>query len=341
MSLEPSELKNLLRQRSEEVINKFKQISFSEIRSTSDLTDVLERTKLQWGEYTRPAIVSLCCEVVGGKPSSTYDASVAITTIAAGLAIHDDIIDKTKDKHFKKTILSSQSPERALLIGDMLIIKGLFEVGGDLRKVYSEKIADSIIKQIYFFIFELYDGEFMEVSFQKNLAASIDDYLIMKKKLTADIPGCARIGAIIGAGSQMEVQALSNFGSRLGFVANLADEVKDSMNREGNLADRLRYESVPLPLVYAAKSSHDSYLKATSLLKKRSVAPDEIRKLCWETKAIDFVYQTAKYNADCAIKELEQVRPNAAKDILISLLMIPLLYIESEREFESVFTDSL
>jgi len=338
---EPSELKNLLIDRSREVVNRFRQIRFSEVNSVSDLTSVLESTKLQWSEFTRPALISLCCEAVGGQPSSTYDASLAITTTVAGLAIHDDIIDKTKNKHFRKTLLDSQSPERALLIGDILIIKGLLETWGTFQKTYSKKMAHSIIKEIYSFIFELYDGEFMEVGFHRDLTLSLESCLKMKEKLTADISGCARIGAMIGAGSHKEIQALTNFGSKLGIIANLAEEVKDSMNREGNLADRLKNESVPLPLLYAAQTSHELHVKAEAILNKRRVAPNEVRKLCWESRAINYVYQTAKYNADCAMKELEGIKPSAAKDILGLLLMVPLSDIENERDYEIVFASSL
>ena len=334
---EPSELKNLLIDRGREVVDRFKQIRFSEVSSVSELTAVLENTKLRWSEFTRPALISLCCEAVGGQPSSCYDASLVVTTISAGMAIHDDIIDRTKNKHFKKTLLSSQSPERALLIGDVLMIRGFMQIWGDFHKAYSQEMADSIIKEIYSFVFDLYDGEFMEVSFHRDLSTSVDDYLKMTEKITADVPGCAKVGAIIGAGSQIEVQALKNFGSKLGIVANLAEEVKDSMNREGNLTDRLRKESVPLPLLYAAKSSHKLYLKATAILDGGRIVPNEVRQLCWETKAIDFIYQVAKCNADCAVKELENIKSSAAKEILGLLLRVPLEYIETEREYESIF----
>jgi geranylgeranyl diphosphate synthase, type I len=339
--LEPSKLKSLLSARSRKVIERFRQIEFSEVSSVSDLTAVLERTKLQWNEYTRPALISLCCEAVGGKPTDTYDASLAISTFLGGLTIHDDIIDKTKNKHFRDTLLSLESPERALLVGDMLVIQGLLHMIGDFKNAYPRKLSDLIILEISKFIFELFDGEFLEVSFQRDLTPKIDDFLKMKEKLSADVRGCAKIGAMIGGGSTEEVQALTNFGSRLGIVANLADEVKDSLNREGNLSQRLKYESVPLPLLYAAKSSNESKLKVASILNKKRVAANEIRKLCWENKAIDFIYQNAKFNADCAIKELERIKPSSAKSILSSLLMVPMSYIEGEKDWEILFINSL
>ncbi len=69
------------------------------------------------------------CEAVGGRVSMAKEAGLMITLTAAGMGIHDDIIDKSQNKHFRETILGLHEIDNALLVGDLLLIKGLLEMG--------------------------------------------------------------------------------------------------------------------------------------------------------------------------------------------------------------------
>ena len=86
----------------ERTFSKFRQVSVSGV-TNSDLLTVLQNVNDYWKDPLRPALTSLSCEAVGGTFELATDASVMFALVSAGFGIHDDIIDKTSIKHFRKT----------------------------------------------------------------------------------------------------------------------------------------------------------------------------------------------------------------------------------------------
>ena len=117
--------------------------------------------------------------------------------------------------------------------------------------------------------------------------------------------------------------ALSGIGRRLGFLLGLKNEVEDCLNIEGNLTQRLLFESVPLPVVYAAKSSNSIQNKLQSIIQKESIGPHEIVyivKQCIDTGAFSYIYKLAKLNISEAFELLKKVPCNQATSKLKLIL---------------------
>ena len=312
------DLTALIKKRSQRVLRKFGLAAVSGV-SDPQLLSILHDVKAYWKDTFRPALTSFCCEAVGGKPEAADIVGLMITVVGAGLGIHDDIIDKSLNKHFRMTILGLHGPDDALLVGDLLIIKSWATIGGMLRKTCQPKKIANVIEAYESFFIELCEGEFMEISCRQNLDTELEYYQKILWKSTADTEACARLGAILGDGSENEIQALAEFGRRLGFTFRLADDVKDSLNIEGNLPHRLEHESVPLPILYAAKSSREKFLKINSLLEKSPITPldvGEFLRCCFETEAFTYVHKIAKQNAREASKKLSLLRPSTARNVL-------------------------
>jgi len=326
----------MLEKRSLEVLERFRQEAVSGL-GYPRLIAMMEDVKAYWKDIQRPALTSFSCEAVGGQPSMAADASLMITLAAAGMGIHDDIIDKSETKHFRETILGRHGFDNALLVGDLLIIKGLSYPRKFLGKNCSPKKREAVLEALQNFVFEIYEGELMDISCRKNLDTDLEYYSKITWKLTADAEACARIGAILGGGSENEIQALAEFGRRLGFIIHLGEELRDSLNVEGGLPHRIEYESVPLPILYAAKSSKDTYFEIKSIVQKlpNAALVSDLMKLCWKTRAVNYVYGLAKQNAGEALKKLESLRPSLARDALILMVNVPLTYIERESYVEN------
>ena len=112
------------------------------------------------------------------------------------------------------------------------------------------------------------EAEFMETQCRQKVDADLEYYENVLWKEVAEIEACSRIGAMMGDGKSSEVEALSGFGRRLGFLSRLADEVEDCLNIKGDLSHRLKYESIPLPLLYAAKSSCSNRTRIEKIVNK-------------------------------------------------------------------------
>jgi geranylgeranyl diphosphate synthase type I len=312
------DLPALMKERGRRVLRKFGQAAVSGVNDPQ-LLSILHDVKAYWEDNFRPALTSFCCEAVGGQPEAADDVSLMITLASAGGGIHDDIVDKSLNKHFRMTVLGLHGLDYALLVGDLLIIKGWTRAREAVKKACKPEKFAEVIEVFGRWTLDVCEAEFMEISCRRNLDTELEHYQKILRKSMADIEGCARLGAIMGAGSAQEVKALAEFGSRLGFTFRLSDDVKDTLNMEGNLANRLQYESVPLPILYAAKSSRGKYSQIKSILEKSRIDPLDIKKLlefCFETKAFAYVLKTAKKNAREASKKLRLLKPSGAQNVL-------------------------
>lgn len=57
-----------------------------------------------WHDVTRPALLSLVCEAVGGDPDITTPIAISMSLISGGIDIHDDIIDQSETKGERPTV---------------------------------------------------------------------------------------------------------------------------------------------------------------------------------------------------------------------------------------------
>jgi len=325
------ELAVKMEERSRKTLERFAQVSVSGV-SHPTLLSILADVRTYWKDNFRPALTSFSCEAVGGQPEAAEDVSLMITLMGAGLGIHDDIIDKSLNKHFRMTILGLHGIDNALLVGELLVVKALTMIREIVRKARNPKKIEKILEVYEGFFLEVWQGEFMETLCRHNLETELKDYKRILWMSTADTEACTRLGAILGGGSKVEVEALAEVGRRLGFIHRLADEVRDSLNLEGNLPWRLENESVPLPILYAAKASKETNLKIKSILEQPAIAPSDIRnilEICFETEAFNYVFNMAKQNAIEATRNLSILKKTVAQDWLALMVKNALASLDS------------
>ncbi len=139
------ELTVLMRERGLKVLEKFEQVIFSGVEH-SELLSILRDLKDLWRDVYRPALTSFSCEAVGGKPEAAITVSLMITLGGAGLGIHDDIIDRSSTKHFRRRILGLHGPDNALIVGDLLIGKILTAIQEIIRETNQPNKVEDIIE---------------------------------------------------------------------------------------------------------------------------------------------------------------------------------------------------
>ena len=128
-----------------------------------------------------------------------------------------------------------------------------------------------------------------------------------------------------GGGTKKEIEALGQFGRRLGFLYRLAEEIKDTYNLDGNLIRRLENESIPLPILYAAQSSKKNLNMMKSIFKKEKPISKKdlisILKIVYATDWLNFVDSIAKRELEEGINYLNMIKPTQARKIMKIRLM--------------------
>lgn len=317
-----TELNKIIRDRSEKILEKFGQVVVSQVRDAR-LLAALEDVKSYWRDFNRPTLTSLSCEAVGGDYKLAEDAGLMFTLASAGFGIHDDVLDKSSNKHLKRTILGLHGIDTALLVGDLLIVKAWTIAHEMFRKTFNPtKIAD-VLKIYGNLSVEICEAEFMETQCRRKLDTELTFYEKILWKEMAETEACCRIGAMIGDGVQCEVEALSAYGRRIGFISRLANELEDCLNIKGDLLHRIEYESLPLPLLYAAQYSPQIHTKIERILAKKNLVPKDARallKLCFETEAFNYIQGLAQKNEAEAICLLRILKSSKAQAIFVLLI---------------------
>jgi geranylgeranyl pyrophosphate synthase len=320
-------LHNVLQEKSALALQRFKEVATFGVKNEKMLT-ILEDVKRYWKDSFRPALTSLSCEAVGGQPELANDAGLMLTLISSGFGIHDDIIDNSTTKHLRHTIYGLYGKDSALLVGDLLMFKGWAVIYEMIKKLPNSISIGEIIKIYGNLSIEVCEAEFMETLCRKNLDIDLDYYLNMQWKAMAEIEACSRIGALIGNGKKGEIEALAEFGRRLGVISRLKDDLEDCLNLRGDLPNRIELESVPLPLLYAAKSSTEKYKAIKNIIGKRKLSPTNAKKLlgiCFETNVFDNIKDITKKHEELGILNLKKIKHNPAIDVLFSMIRLSYL----------------
>jgi geranylgeranyl diphosphate synthase type I len=322
------------------ILKKFAEQTTSGL-SNIELLSIMSYVQDYWKEPYRPALISLSCEAVGGNSGDVEDAGVVMSMLVAGMAIHDDIIDRSVKKHFnrKKTVFGAKGNEKALLVGDLLLLKGLISA----LEVFKNKMLidkyDLVIKTLRDFIFEIYEGEFMEIHCRKNLDVNVDYQRQYLWKFTSDAGACAKIGSILGNGSVDEIESLFDFARMFAFNIFLREELQDSFNLEQNLVHRIKYESLPLTVIYSAKASKQAYTEIKKIIAKSKITPeDSVKLIYWgfKTGAYDYIYDLVKTNSEKALLRLVNLNQTQAKkelELMINQSLTEIQRIQKNNSF--------
>jgi geranylgeranyl pyrophosphate synthase len=201
-----------------------------------------------WKDTTRPALLSIVCEALGGDSNTTTPIAVPLILISGATDIHDDIIDKTKAKRGRPTVYGKFGREIALLVGDALLFKGLTLLHEASKKIPIEKV-NTIFNLLQKAYFRLGDGEALEVSLRSK-EISVEEYLKVAERKAAALEAYMRISAILANATKEETDTLGKFGRILGILVILGDDNADMLD-PSELINRIKNEIPPLPLIYA------------------------------------------------------------------------------------------
>ncbi|PVX27591.1 MAG: hypothetical protein CW716_01540 [Candidatus Bathyarchaeum sp.] len=282
------QLMKLLNERGKEALELARETVLEEKIESKEAKDALRYFMTEyWRDVTRPGLLSLVCEAVGGDPKITIPVAASITLISGAIDIHDDIIDQSKNKGSKPTVYGKFGKDIALLVGDALLFEGFTVMYKAVEKgVPAEKIAaiSDIIKRTFF---ELGDSEALELQFRGRTDVTPEDYLRVVRKKAADVEAYTRISAILGDGSEEEIEALGEYGRIHGMLAILRDEMIDMFDLEETI-HRIKNEHLSLAIVYALQNPEMKSVLC-SLLKKTTTVKDAEKLSMFVDKAGGFV----------------------------------------------------
>jgi geranylgeranyl diphosphate synthase type I len=179
------------------------------------------------GKRHRPLICELACEAVGGDPARAQSAAAAVEHFHTAALIHDDIADESTLRRGMPCLHLTEGEGLAINAGDLALSQVTGSVLDDTRLDDHTKlrVLDELVKMTTRTI----EGQALDIGWARDgrFDLSVEDYLLMASHKTAFYSGGTplAIGAIIGGGSEEQVETLRSFGMACGLAFQIQDDI--------------------------------------------------------------------------------------------------------------------
>ena len=179
------------------------------------------------GKRHRPAICLLACEAVGGDPARARSAAAAIEHFHTAALIHDDIEDSSMTRRGEPCMHVAEGAGLAINAGDLALslVTGTVLDDPDLDDRTKLRVLGELVDMTTRTI----EGQALDIGWARDdrFDLTVDDYLLMANHKTAFYSGGVplAVGAIIGGGSERQVEALRAFGMATGLAFQIQDDV--------------------------------------------------------------------------------------------------------------------
>ena len=241
---------NLISAELEQVEAEFERQARSNVQVITYIGDYLRNSG---GKRVRPALAILSNYAVGGD-GSHYN-SIRMATVMEFLhtatLVHDDIIDDADTRRNRPTINALYGNETAVLMGDWLYMSA-FETSLAERSLPILDILTRVTRKMT-------EGELLQLTLLGQTEVSEEQYLDVLQRKTAHLfSACCEVGAILGAASEEQQEALRSYGLSLGTAFQLIDDLLDFTTTEDTLGKASGVDlvggKVTLPLIYLIES---------------------------------------------------------------------------------------
>ena len=294
----------------------------------SPLSEAMADKLRPGGKRLRQIISLLTCEAASGDYEKALPVAAIFELAHSASLVQDDIIDESAMRHGQVSTHKKFGETRAILISDMMI----FDIFTELAKYGDTDLPDKRVAKLSSLIGTAAkltaEGEFYETVLAEKGAVTEEEYVkLAGLKTGALFAASAACGAVVGGGTQRQVEAAYEFGRSLGISFQIRDDILDIVGNEEAtgkpLLKDLQNNACNLVLVHALEHA-DPYQKQAihSMLYKKYFALPEVQALMRtldQLGSIDHSNSVEREYANAAKKALEAFPASAARQRLEQL----------------------
>jgi heptaprenyl diphosphate synthase len=184
------------------------------------LAEVASHLITAGGKRLRPALAVAVGELAGGPASDdVIMGAVAVELVHLGSLYHDDVMDEARTRRTVESVNARWGNLVAILAGDFLLARAS-EIAASLGTEIAGLLAATIGR--------LCEGQVRELAQTFDVTRSEESYLASIAGKTAALMSTAcRVGAITAGIDRPGVDALTEYGERLGMVFQIVDDILD------------------------------------------------------------------------------------------------------------------
>jgi octaprenyl-diphosphate synthase len=195
-----------------------------ELYSESEFCEPLKYA-LDGGKRIRPIISLLAAECVGEIDENVYSGACAIELLHTESVIHDDIIDNETQRRHKDPFHIKYGYNTSVLTGDFVL--------GLILNISSRLDEARVTKDLATAAMLMSEGEVLEGKLEESEDVTFEDYIkVMDYKTATAFEMAAKLGAVIGGGSEEEISRLAEYGKNIGIAYQIKDDLMDWKNED-------------------------------------------------------------------------------------------------------------
>ena len=206
------------------------------------------------GKRLRPMLLLLAAGALGHRGADAHQLAAVVEFIHTSTLLHDDVVDESDLRRGRKTANAVWGNAASVLVGDFLYSRS-FQLMVELERMDVQKILADTTNMIA-------EGEVLQLLHVRNPDTDEAAYLrVIERKTAILFAAATRLGALLAGADAATQQALHDYGLRLGYAFQIADDVldyaSDAATLGKNLGDDLAEGKMTLPLIHAMGHSDD------------------------------------------------------------------------------------
>jgi len=282
------------------------------------------------GKRHRPLICILACEAVGGQSERAWPAAAAIEHFHTAALIHDDIMDCSLTRRGEPCMHVTEGEALAINAGDLALslVTGTVVKAQNLEPVIRLRVLEELVDMTTRTI----EGQALDIGWARDnrFDLTVDDYLLMANHKTAFYSGAVplAVGAIVGGGTEAEIEALRDFGMATGLAFQIQDDILNLVGtREAtgkdfrsDITEGKRTLAVVHALEYSAEGERLRLLEILASHTEDAAIAEEAVAIMTASGSIAFARTYARDLVLNAKDALEAALPQSdSRDLLLSM----------------------
>lgn len=275
------------------------------------------------GKRIRPLLLLMANEMFGGDVKKALNPAFAMEVFHNFTLVHDDIMDNADIRRGIPTVHVKYGINAGILAGDVMLAYA-YKYLTDVEPNYIPRMMDVFTQTAI----EIFEGQQMDVDFEKRTDVSLQEYLKMIEYKTSVLLACSlQLGAILGNADAEAQQGIYNFGLNLGLSFQIKDDLLDAFGEEEKVGKKIGGDILMNKKTYlyistwnSANASQKEELTALAAEKDETRKIAGVKKLMQETGGYDTTVKKAEELYSLSLNSLEQINmPAESKNQLFDL----------------------
>jgi octaprenyl-diphosphate synthase len=226
------------------------------------------------GKRFRPLLLLASSALCGYHGDRRYPLAAVIEFIHTATLLHDDVIDDADMRRGKASANRVWGNAASVLVGDFLYSKSF--------RLLTEYGNLDIIKLLSTTTNTMSEGEVLQLIKRGDVGITEEDYLsIIDKKTAVLIAATCALGGHLGEVEEAAIDALAQFGRRVGAAFQMTDDTLDYVAQEDEfgkaIGKDLEEGKLTLPLIRTmAQCPGEEKIRLRTLLGKKERTPEDI-----------------------------------------------------------------